>query len=196
MGRPSVYTRTMSSGLVRYQSNGDLHFITFSCVRHRPILGIPEARDSFLTILERTRVKYRFHVLGYVVMPDHVHLLVSEPELGKLSTVIQVVKQLFSRSRPEEYVWEARYYDFNVRTEDKRAEKLHYIHQNPVQRGLVSSPEAWDWSSFRSYTLGEKGIVLVARPWIEPPSEESGRASRDTPPFPDEAPERMGHPLR
>jgi putative transposase len=159
----------MSSGLVRYQKNGDLHLITFSCVRHRPILGTPVARDIFLQILEETRTRYKFHVLGYVVMPEHVHLLVSEPEMGLLSTVIQVVKQRFSRTRDEEYVWEPRYHDFNVKTEEKRMEKLHYIHQNPVRRGLVSSPDGWHWSSFRSYTFSEAALVEISRPWERTP---------------------------
>jgi hypothetical protein len=53
--------------------------------------------------------------------------------------------------------WQARFYDFNVWTEGKRIEKLRYIHRNPVERGLVSSPEQWRWSSFRWYLYGEAG---------------------------------------
>jgi putative transposase len=54
-----------------------------------------------------------------------------------------------------------RYYDFNVYSSPKIAEKLHYMHQNPVVRRLVESPEQWDWSSFRAYTCGESGTVKV-----------------------------------
>ncbi len=75
----------MPTGLKRYQESGQLHHITFSCARHRPILGTPEARDTLLTILERTREIDNMNVYGYVVMPTHVHLLVSEPEAAKLS---------------------------------------------------------------------------------------------------------------
>jgi putative transposase len=153
----------MSLGLNRYQQTGDLHFITFSCVRHRQILGTPNARDKFLEILEQTRARHSFHILGYVVMPDHVHLLLSEPEERPLSIAIQVMKQRFSRTRTEEYVWEPRYYDFNVRTEAKRIEKLRYIHRNPVARGLVNEPAQWSWSSFRVYTHHEPGPVTVTR---------------------------------
>ena len=113
----------MSSGLTRYQTNGDLHFITFSCVRHRPILGTPEARDTFLQILEQSRAKYDFLVFAYVAMPDHVHLLLSEPKIARLATALQVIKQRFSKTRVEADVWEPRYYDFNVKHDDKRAEK-------------------------------------------------------------------------
>jgi putative transposase len=153
----------MPTGLVRYQQTGDLHFVTFSCVRKRPILGSPEARDKFLEILEQTRVKYQFHILAYVVMPNHVHLLVTEPGVSLLGTSIQVIKQRFSRTCIEEDVWEPRYHDFNVKTPEKRKEKLKYIHRNPVKAHLVAEPDEWRWSSFRSYAYEEAGPVTVGR---------------------------------
>ena len=61
--------------------------------------------------------------------------------------------------------WQARFYDFNVWTTKKRAEKLRYMHRNPVTRGLVASPEQWRWSSFRFYLLGEAGPVRVNEGW-------------------------------
>jgi putative transposase len=149
----------MPTGLRRYQETGDLHFVTFSCVRHRPILGTAEARDLFLQLLERTRVLYAMGVQGYVVMPDHVHLLVTEPKTARLSLAVQILKQRFSKTRSEAYVWEPRYYDFNVRTEETRTEKLRYIHRNPVRRGLVGEAEEWRWSSFRAYAYREEGPV-------------------------------------
>ena len=153
----------MPTGLRRFQESGDLHHITFSCVRHRPILGTPEARDIFVALLERTRELYAMNVFGYVVMPTHVHMLVAEPEGGKLAVAMQILKQRFSKTRTEEYVWEPRYYDFNVRTEEKRMEKMVYIHKNPVRDGLVAEPEEWRWSSFRSYTFTEDGVVKLSR---------------------------------
>jgi putative transposase len=154
----------MPTGLRRYQQTGDLHHITFSCVRHRPLLGTPEARDVFLALLERTRENYAMNVYGYVVMPTHVHLLVAEPEKALLSVAMQILKQRFSKTRPEEFVWEPRYYDFNVRTEEKRLEKMVYIHKNPVRDGLVTKPDQWRWSSFRSYAYLEDGPVQLSRP--------------------------------
>jgi len=59
------------------------------------------------------------------------------------------------------HIWQARFYDFNVWTERKRIEKLRYMHRNPVQRGLVESPEQWRWSSFRWYLCGEAGPVRI-----------------------------------
>jgi putative transposase len=153
----------MPTGLTRYQETGGLHFLTFSCARRRPVLGSAEARDLFLGILERTASVYEMEVHGYVVMPEHVHLLVGEPEKAPLSLAIQILKQRFSKTRTEEYVWEPRYYDFNVRTPEKRIEKLRYIHRNPVVRGLVAEPEGWQWSSFRGYRDFEVGPVTLVR---------------------------------
>ena len=72
----------MTRGLHRYYGAQDLHFITGSCYRREPELGTPPRRDLFLQILEQVRKRYGFVVLGYVVMPEHFHLLISEPEKG------------------------------------------------------------------------------------------------------------------
>ena len=128
----------------------------------------------FLKVLEQTRKKYQFVVAGYVVMPEHVHLLIGEPKIEDPSRVMQVLKQrvslqcrakktaanIFSEQVPAAF-WQPQSYDFNVRTEKKYVEKLNYIHSNPVRRGLVESPELWPWSSFRHYWLGEEGPVKV-----------------------------------
>ena len=151
----------MARGLVRYQQAGDLHFITFSCSERRPFLGTPAARNVFERSLETMRVRYQFFVLGYVVMPEHVHLLVSEPEKTSLSKAIQALKLSVAIQRNERPFWQARYYDFNIFTDAKRAEKLKYMHRNPVARGLVEEPEQWAWSSFRHYSMGQIGTVGI-----------------------------------
>jgi len=68
---------------------------------------------------------------------------------------------LWQEALDEGHVWQRRFYDFVVRTEVKKREKLRYIHRNPVRRGLVLEPEQWAWSSFRWYAHGERGPVLV-----------------------------------
>jgi putative transposase len=77
---PTLYHVT--KGLVRYYGNKDLHFITCSCYRRQPHLKTTKRRDLFLQILEETRRKYRFVVHGFVLMPEHLHLLITEPEMG------------------------------------------------------------------------------------------------------------------
>ena len=173
----------MPAGLHRTYGAHHLHFVTWSCYRRLPFLSSARARDYFLSILEQVRQRYRFVVVGYVVMPEHVHLLVTEPEVGNPSTVMQVLKQrtaraLLSRRKrrdarqrelfpeePRRAFWQARFYDFNVWTTKKRIEKLRYMHRNPVKRGLVASPEQWRWSSYRFYLLGERGPVRVNEGW-------------------------------
>lgn len=162
----------MPDGLRRFQKTGDLHFITFSCYRRQPLLT-PPIRRLFERALERSRLKYGFYVTGYVVMPEHVHLLLSEPERGDLATAIQAMKQSVSR-RVGGHFWHFRYYDFNVRTARKRKEKLQYLHRNPATRGLVSSPEDWEWSSFRHYLTGARGIVEIESHWTAAERERQG----------------------
>ena len=173
----------MPSGLHRSYGAHHLHFITCSCYRRLPFLSLPRSRDRFLSILEQVRARYRFVVVGYVVMPEHIHLLITEPEVRNPSTVMQVLKQrsahvllrkrkrrdplqpeLF-REEPRRAFWQARFYDFNVWSTKKRIEKLRYMHRNPVTRGLVESPEQWRWSSYRYYLLDEVGPVQVNVGW-------------------------------
>ena len=151
----------MTDGLIRYQHSGHLHFITFSCFGRRPLLGSAAARSLFEDALESARVRYRFCVFGYVVMPEHVHLLLTEPRRPSLSTAIQAIKISVARRRDERPFWQPRYYDFNVFTERKRIEKLRYIHRNPVRRGLVDLPGKWAWSSYQHYAAGVAGAVEI-----------------------------------
>jgi putative transposase len=111
------------------------------------------------------RKRYDFVVCGYIVMPEHVHLLLSEPKLVSLSKAMQALKLSVSVQSRERPFWLARYYDFNVHNEEKRIEKLRYMHRNPVKRGLVKRPEDWAWSSFRHYAIGEVGTVEIESQW-------------------------------
>jgi len=167
----------MPWGLKRFHQSGDLHFITFSCYRRKKKLGTPGPRRIFELALERVRCKYIFYICGYVVMPEHVHLLITEPEKELLATAIQSLKQGVARRlalRALEPFWQARYYDFNVWSEKKRVEKLRYMHRNPVKRGLVEKPEDWEWSSFRHYFTGERGIVEIESEWTARRRERMG----------------------
>ena len=160
----------MPSGLKRRESR--FHYITVSCYRREPLFDDAAARDVFCRELERVRQEFEFVLVGFVVMPEHVHLLIGEPNRPNVSTVMQVLKQRVAKALlPEiggECFWQKRFYDFNVFTEKKRIEKLRYIHRNPVKRGLVDRVTDWEWSSARHYWLGEDGVVKVAVPvrWL------------------------------
>ena len=115
-------------------------------------------------------------------MPDHVHLLISEPAKVTPSVALKALKQRVSRdlrkskrrvsdaqlrlpfmsadaSLPR--LWQPRFYDFNVYSRRKKREKLEYMHANPVNRGLVRNPGGWMWSSFLFYEKGERGLVPI-----------------------------------
>jgi putative transposase len=173
----------MPKGLKRFQEYGSLHFLTFSCYRREPLLNNPWAYNLFECELEAIRKRYRFAVLGYVLMPEHVHLLVSEPAKAKLSVALQVLKQVTSRKLKVptmEKFWQPRYYDFNVWSAKKHVEKLRYMHRNPVKRGLVLNPEQWKWSSFRHYAFHELGTVEIESEWTAMKREaEQMLAGRD-----------------
>jgi putative transposase len=172
----------MPAGLKRIYGQGHLHFLTFSCYRRLPLLKIARARDIFVKELGKLRDEMEFQLIGYVVMPEHVHLLISEPKQGTPSTMLQklklrVAQKLRRRRRsknsaqlglpfegtgePPRAFWQARFYDFNVYTSGKQKEKLNYMHANPVVRGLVEHPRDWAWSSWGFYWGGDAGMVRI-----------------------------------
>jgi len=169
----------MPYGLKRYQESKQSHFVTFSCYCRQPYLRDTSLCRIFLDSLERMRRAYSFRVYGYVLMPEHVHLLVSEPETEQLATAIQALKISVARQAPQKGtrqggpLWQRRYYDHNVRTAESFTDKLRYIHRNPVKRGLVERSEDWPWSSFRHYAMAEISSVEIESQWTA--DRRSGR---------------------
>jgi len=102
----------------------------------------------FLKALEKARKRFMFLVFGFVLMPEHVHLVISEPERCTVATAIQSLKlstSLLSSHRKSAEsrspLWQPRYYDRNLRDYLEFVEKLRYIHRNPVKRGLAPAAE-------------------------------------------------------
>ncbi len=87
----------MPAGLRRYYGNGHLHFVTFSCYQRQPLLSGAQARDVFVSELAQIRDELRFRLIGYVVMPEHVHVLLSELEVETPSTVLHKLKLRVAR---------------------------------------------------------------------------------------------------
>ena len=188
----------MAKNLRRITGLGDLHFITFCCYHRRALLGSVHARNLAVRVLEQVRRRYRFSLVGYVLMPEHVHLLLSESGDIPPAKIVQIFKQrvsrvLRSRKRNSRIqlafpftekesalrrFWQRRYYDFNVHSRPKLQVKLHYMHGNPVRARLARHPGDWPWSSWCYYYRG-KGL-LDMDPWGDacPPKAKSG------PPFP------------
>jgi len=139
------------------------------------------SKNLFVKILGEVRDRYGFSLVGYVVMPEHIHLLISEPARGTPSTVMQVLKQRVSRRLRQKpraptrqlrlrfqgsdhclpQFWQPRFYDFNVWSQKKFVEKLQYMHMNPLNRKLVAHPKDWLWSSFSFYARRDSGLVRI-----------------------------------
>lgn len=151
----------MPQGLVRFQQSKQSHFVTFSCYRREARLTEESTCQAFLDSLERVRRTRGIRLCGYVLMPEHVHLLMSEPERGVLCGALQALKISVARRAGGGTLWQRRYYDRNVRDHEEFAEQLRYIHRNPVVRGLCARPEEWPWSSFRHYLTAEMSVVEI-----------------------------------
>jgi putative transposase len=157
----------MPYGLKRFQRAEALHFITFSCFHRLPFLGTPAPKETFEAILEQTRARHEVRVYAYVLMPEHVHLLINEPPRILVAQFLKAIKQITSRKlrgdRPQ--FWQSRYFDANIRGESERSEVIRYIHRNPVKRGLAASPGEYRWSSFNHYATGVRGVVEIESEW-------------------------------
>jgi putative transposase len=159
----------------RFNGPGQPRELTFSCFHRYPFLARDRTRQWFLEALEHARVRFGFQLWAYVLMPDHVHLLVhpgNTPE--RMSRFLQAVKERVARhairylqaNSPE---WLARLtvregtrvrhrfwqpgggYDRNITSIEALRAMIDYIHANPVRRGLVAKAEDWQWSSARWY---------------------------------------------
>ena len=165
----------------RFDKPGTARFLTFSCYQRMPLLGDGAIRDRFVSHVETQRERLRFRVFAWVVMPEHVHMIVM-PNDGEIGPVLRGIKQGFARDvikrwRDQGSAWLGRMkdargstkfwqrgggYDRNVRDLDELREKIRYIHQNPVRRGLVETELDWAWSSAGDYR-GESGPIRIER---------------------------------
>jgi putative transposase len=160
---------SMPEGLKRLHHSGQAHFLTFSCYHRLPLFAQMHMEDRFLQALEQTRRRFEMCVFGYVLMPEHIHLLVSEPAAGSLPSFMQILKRKVSTQARRQvastaempHFWQERYFDHNVRNHEGFVTQLRYIHRNPVKRGLCAKPQDWKWSSFGAWAVGEDGVVEV-----------------------------------
>jgi putative transposase len=159
------------------------HFLTFSCYQQFPLLNRKRTRRWLLEAIIKSKEKYKYALWAYVIMPEHAHLLVY-PMIEKynISLFLKTIKQSVSR-KAKHYLQESnpawldkltvkrgakkvfRFcqtgpgYDRNINNEDGLIEKIHYIHNNPVRRELVSVPKEWKWSS-ASWYEGDRDAIL------------------------------------
>jgi putative transposase len=168
------------------------HFITASTYRRTRLFDSDLFRRHFVAILAALREEFSFKIMGWALIPEHFHLLIHPSSQADPSRIIQSLKERTALSilktlrqhtqRPwclrtldrltlpptvhhhgPYRVWQRRFYDMNVWSQRKVNEKLDYMHANPVQRRLVSSPDQWAWSSFRFYYLEDSSILPMDR---------------------------------
>jgi len=156
----------MPRGQKRVYGKGELHFITGTFYRQQPKLALEKHRDLFAQLLEEVRIKFRFNVVGYVLMPTNFHLLMSEPGIDTADNSVSMLRQRYGRryntsARTDEQVWETRYADTHVFAADHIAERLHFMHQAPVKAGLAETATDWEWSSARRYAGMAEGVVTI-----------------------------------
>jgi putative transposase len=159
---------SMSKGQTHVYGKGHLHFITCRFFRHEPKFAVEKHRNLFVQLLEEVRVKFRFQVVGYVVMPDHFDLLMAEPEIDDTANSIETLRKRYGRrynnsARSVDQVWETRYTDTHIYDQARIEERLRFLHDQPVKAALVEIATDWEWSSARSYAGMDEGVVTVDR---------------------------------
>jgi len=159
----------------RWDIPGSAHYLTFSCFARRPFFTGRRSPQWFVDAVDQARAKLHFDLWAWVIMPEHVHLLILPAEGVGISQVLYQVKkpvttwalswtrrhapQFLPRMLDVQPNGQASHrfwlrgggYDRNLRSVPDVHEKIVYIHANPVRRGLVERPEQWPWSSSRAW---------------------------------------------
>ncbi len=163
--------------LRRWERSWDVRFITFSTYRRLPLLHNPAIMDLFSSSLSESRLRHGVRLYAWVVMPEHVHLLlmpaagpwsqfatalktqISKDVLGRWRDLrAPVLSQLRVPDSDRHRFWQhGGGFDRNVRSSEEFSKHVRYIHRNPVERGLVDTPEAWKWSSVRWWMGSREG---------------------------------------
>jgi len=146
--------------LRHYDNLGMVRFVTFSSYRRGKCLLMPGTPELVVRHAKAAGAKYSIRFFGYVIMPEHVHLVLLPPDGMKLGLVIREIKskmarEYFATVAPDvigrRIFWQKRCYDHNCQSVDTVREKINYCHNNPVKRGLVRIPGEYAWSSYNWY---------------------------------------------
>jgi len=167
---------------------GYLYFITTKIAGSKPIFRRPSLAQLVIGSLQHMREQGWIKLYAYVIMPDHIHLIVRflndhTPSQVmrdfKKFTARRIVQQLMAEgetnllsffqqavtrpTRQRHKVWEDGFFDKQISSEEVFLQKVEYIHHNPVQdhRGLASSPEKYPYSSARNYLLGDHSVIQI-----------------------------------
>lgn len=180
----SAPLRTDNPGMAKqriYDNELYAHFVTFSCYKRRRLLDHDLARRIVLGVLNSQLSSQAARLIGFVLMPDHIHAIVWFPKTGQLPTFMKLWKQCSSRNirhkvlpqlssyqnhiKADDPFWQRKYHAFHIYSASKIEEKLKYMHLNPVRAGLCRKAVDWKWSSARYYEEGK--CVGVPITWID-----------------------------
>jgi len=144
------------------------YFVTACAHMHRNLFQRREVAELMVATIFRYRDAGEFHLYEYVVMPDHIHLLLSLDDARPLSRAMQLIKGGFSHALREsgtclQAVWQPRYHDRRVRDMDEHAQFVAYIRENPVRRGLVEDAGKYVYSSAADRAKPDVGVPRGAK---------------------------------
>ena len=178
--------RGLRTRMKRREIEGGVRYLTFSCYHRLALLGTPLLRDVFVLALYEARAAFGFELFAWVVMPEHVHLVILPPPGVQMATILKAIKQsvaetviarwkklgarvlnTITTAEGVEFWQPGGGFDRNVRNDAELCREIRYIHRNPVERGLVENPEDWAWSSVRWWM----GIGDPSRPCDLPPGD-------------------------
>jgi len=150
--------------LPRLDLPGQTYYLTCCIDGRRPLLRPAALAESLVSLYAGQRDKGSIALHGYIVMPDHYHVLLTLRGDSSISGVVRAVHSLFARhcratTHTRGRIWQTRFYDRIVRGESDWREKLNYLHDNPVRRHMVAAGVCYRWSSARFWETGS-GPVL------------------------------------
>jgi putative transposase len=181
----------MVMGLPRFHIEGHVYYITTVIYNRLPIFTRPSFVIPLYDSLNFYRYNQQFKLLGYVIMPDHMHLIIWPHGKATVSDIMRDYKKFTSTriirqtevenveewiaafqqagqetGRSTNKVWQDSYWDVNIYTERFLRQKLNYVHRNPVRAGLVEKPEDYVYSSYRNYVFDEEWLIEIDREWL------------------------------
>ena len=139
----------------RFANHGFPSLITTNIDERRSVFASPHAARLLLQVISEVRRETHFKLLAFVVMPDHIHLVIAIPPGLALGRIMRLIKGRFSNrynriSRGRGSLWQERYHERALRSERELVAAIEYVHANPIKAGLASQAELFPWSSANS----------------------------------------------
>jgi len=128
------------------------YFVTTKCAQGRIVFQIPENAQILIDVLYRHREKRAYLLHEFVVMPDHLHLMLTPCNTTTLEKAMQLIKggssfEIHKRRGTKQEIWQQGFHDWTIRDAADWLSKTEYIAMNPVRAGLVETFRSWPYSS-------------------------------------------------